>query len=545
MRRISIGLALFALAGRLSAQTTDAITAADLKSRLFLLAHDSMAGRATGSEGGFKAAEYIAREFTRLGLAPAGDNGGYFQVIPFFRVRPDPEATLVVDGKPLTLGAEVLPLVSAEQTPSITNSSVVVGGSISDSSTWIPAKDAEGKLVLLRMPGALSRTFNAMLGRVRRSPHFAQARLIAVVALERLGPDYRAALLDGRVTTDTARRGGGPMTALVSEPAADRLLGRSFADAAPGTAGRTVGGDLRLGVYPMKYPVRNVVAIRRGTDPARQNTYVAVTAHSDHVGFDHTPVDHDSLRAFDRVVRPMGADSPQREPTAAEAKEIRRILDSLRAIRPPRPDSIRNGADDDGSGTVGLLEIAEWFAKGPATKRSILFVSHAAEEMGLLGSAWYTDHSTVPVDSIVADIDMDMIGRGDASDLPGGGPAYLELVGSRRLSTEYGDILDRVNATEPVPFKFNLAYDAPGHPLQYYCRADHYSYARYGIPSVSLSRGEHLDYHQVTDEAQYIDYDAALAVTRFVADAARAVADLDHRPKLDRPKGDPKAVCKQ
>jgi Zn-dependent M28 family amino/carboxypeptidase len=165
--------------------------------------------------------------------------------------------------------------------------------------------------------------------------------------------------------------------------------------------------------------------------------------------------------------------------------------------------------------------------------------------MGLLGSAWYTDHSTVPVDSIVADIDMDMIGRGDASDLPGGGPAYLELVGSRRLSTEYGDILDRVNATEPVPFKFNLAYDAPGHPLQYYCRADHYSYARYGIPSVSLSRGEHLDYHQVTDEAQYIDYDAALAVTRFVADAARAVADLDHRPKLDRPKGDPKAVCRQ
>jgi hypothetical protein len=545
MRRISIGWALLAFATRLPAQTTDAMTAADLKTRLFLLAHDSMAGRATGSEGGFKAAEYIAREFTRLGLAPAGDAGGYFQLIPFFRVRPDPTVTLQVDGTPLTLGTDVLPLGSGQRAPSITNAAVVVGGSLADSSTWIPAAAAEGKLVLLRAPGPVSRSFSAMTARARQSAHFAHARLVGVVALDRLGPDFRAALLDGRVTTDTTLKGSGPLPALFSDQAADRLLGRSFVEAAPGTTGRTVAGDLRLGVYPMPYPVRNVVAIKRGTDPALQGTYVAVTAHSDHVGFDHAPVDHDSLRAFDRVVRPMGADSPQRDPTPAEAKQIRHLLDSLRAIRPPRPDSIRNGADDDGSGTVGMLEIAEWFAKGPPTKRSILFVSHAAEEMGLLGSAWYTDHPTVPVDSIVADIDMDMIGRGDASDLPGGGPAYLELVGSRRLSNEFGDVLDRVNAGEPVPFKFNLQYDAPGHPLQYYCRADHYSYARYGIPAVSLSRGEHLDYHQVTDEPQYIDYDAALAVTRFVADAARAVADLDHRPKLDRPKGDPKAVCKQ
>ena len=228
-----------------------------------------------------------------------------------------------------------------------------------------------------------------------------------------------------------------------------------------------------------------------------------------------------------------------------ERGKIRAILDSLRAIRPPRLDSIRNGADDDGTGTVGLLEIAEQLSSKPGLKRSVLFVSHAAEEEGLLGSAWFTDHPTVPIDSIVSETDMDMIGRGGRDDLPEAGPGYLEMIGMRRLSTEYGDIIDRVNARQKDPFAFNLTFDQPGHPLQYYCRADHYNYARYGVPAVSISRGEHLDYHQVTDEAQYIDYDALERVTRFVADIATEIGNLDHRPKLDKPKGDPKARCRQ
>jgi len=106
-------------------------------------------------------------------------------------------------------------------------------------------------------------------------------------------------------------------------------------------------------------------------------------------------------------------------------------------------------------------------------------------------------------------------------------------------------MLEAANAKQPVPFVFDYTYDAPGHPLEYYCRADHYSYARYGIPSVSLSRGEHLDYHQITDEAQYIDYDDLARVAVMVWDAALRVANLDHRPKLDHPKGDPHAPCVQ
>ena len=294
-------------------------------------------------------------------------------------------------------------------------------------------------------------------------------------------------------------------------------------------------------------PARNVVGIVPGSDPKLRGEYVAITAHNDHIGFNHYPVDHDSLRAFNAVVRPLGADSPPRPATPAEAALIARMLDSLRKLHAPRLDSINNGADDDGSGTVALIEIARALMRsGVHPKRSILLVSHTAEEEGLIGSSWYTDHATVPIDSIVAEFDVDMIGRGAATDIRAGGPTYLEVVGLRRLSREFGDWVEAANARQPVPFVFDFEYDAPGHPDQYYCRADHYSYARYGIPSVSLSRGEHRDYHQVTDESQYIDYPDYARLTQMVLDAAVFVANADHRPRLDLPKpADPHVPCRQ
>jgi hypothetical protein len=292
---------------------------------------------------------------------------------------------------------------------------------------------------------------------------------------------------------------------------------------------------------------RNVIAVVPGSDPALRGEYVSITAHNDHLGFNHRPVDHDSLRAFNAVIRPLGADSRPHAPSAEETARIRGILDSLRRVHTPRLDSIYNGADDDGSGTVALIELAEAFMKGNARpKRSILFVSHTGEEIGLRGSAWYTDHATVPIDSIVAEIDVDMIGRGAATDIKAGGPTYLEVVGSRRLSKEFGDWFEAVNSKEAMPFVFDYEYDVPGHPEQYYCRADHYSYARYGIPSISLSRGSHRDYHQLTDEAQYIDYPDYARLTQMVFDGAMFVANADHRPRLDAPKPvDPHVPCKQ
>ena len=150
-------------------------------------------------------------------------------------------------------------------------------------------------------------------------------------------------------------------------------------------------------------PGRNVIAILPGTDPKLKGEYVAIGAHNDHVGFNHAPVDHDSLRAFNTVVRPKGADEPSRPATAEEQAKIRVILDSLRKVNKPRLDSIYNGADDDGTGSVSVLEIAEAFSKAATKpKRSLIFVWHAGEEKGLWGSQYFTDHPTVPRDSIGA-----------------------------------------------------------------------------------------------------------------------------------------------
>jgi hypothetical protein len=131
------------------------------------------------------------------------------------------------------------------------------------------------------------------------------------------------------------------------------------------------------------------------------------------------------------------------------------------------------------------------------------------------------------------------VGRGDARDIPVGGPDYLQLVGSRRLSTELGDLVESVNKSEPRSFKFDYQFDAPGHPENIYCRSDHYSYARYGIPIVFFTTGLHGDYHQVTDEPEYIDYPHMARIGKLVYDTALKVANLDHRPVVDN------AACRQ
>jgi Zn-dependent M28 family amino/carboxypeptidase len=221
-------------------------------------------------------------------------------------------------------------------------------------------------------------------------------------------------------------------------------------------------------------------------------------------------------------------------------------VDSLHRIRPARRDSIANGADDDGSGTVTVLEIAEALAAMPEKpKRSVIFVWHTAEEKGLLGSRWFTEHPTVPREQIVAQLNMDMVGRGSAADITGGGPDYLQLVGSRRVSTELGDIVEAVNSASSRPFKFDYQFDANGHPERIYCRSDHYNYARYGIPITFFTTGLHPDYHQVTDEPQYIDYEHMTRIAGLVRDIAVRVANLDHRPKVDKPLADPTAACIQ
>ncbi len=294
---------------------------------------------------------------------------------------------------------------------------------------------------------------------------------------------------------------------------------------------------------------RNVIAILRGSDPVLRDEYVAIGAHNDHIGTRPTAVDHDSLKAFNSELTRLGAPVWDRNARARRdslRSMIRVNMDSLRSLRPARRDSISNGADDDGSGTVAVLEIAEALANMPVKpKRSILFVWHTGEEKGLLGSRWFAENPTVPRDKIVAQLNMDMVGRGSALDIAGGGPDYLQLVGSRRASTELGDLVEQINSASARPFKFDYQYDANGHPERIYCRSDHYNYARYGIPITFFTTGLHPDYHQVTDEPQYIDYEHMARVAGFVKDVTASVANLDHRLKVDKAAGDPAAPCVQ
>lgn len=526
--------------------TEAAITAADLQKRMELIAHDSLMGRLSGTEGAYKASAYVAAEFARLGLEPAGDNGTWFQELPMFMVGVDPSSQLTVAGTTLRPGRDFYPNQAGGPARTLQNVEVIYGGRGNDSTTWISAADAAGKFVVLDYPAGGCCQFMTL-------PRWRGAAVIAGIGLEYLAPEGPARLLNGRPVMDTARNPNANASLILTRRAAVTLLGADPATLSSGARGPRVNG--RYDVYRRRvpFPARNVVGIIRGTDPALRNTYLSLSAHHDHVGWDSAPVDHDSLRAYLEVVRPMGADSRFRQPTADEAARIATILAGLRRNNRPRMDSIRNGADDDGSGTVAILEIAEALAQpGARPKRSILFVSHTAEEDGLLGSRWFTNHPTVPLDSIIGEIDQDMIGRGKPTDFPRGGGTiaadaqYIEIIGAKRMSKEFGDTLEAVNARQPSPFKFDYTYDQPGHPLQYYCRADHYSYGRFGIPAMAISRGEHLDYHQVTDEAQYISYPDLMRVSRMVHDAAKAIGNMPRRPALSAPKPtDPNGACRQ
>jgi Predicted aminopeptidases len=321
------------------------------------------------------------------------------------------------------------------------------------------------------------------------------------------------------------------------------LFGKPLDQLEPGDTGPAIQGDVTFEGNDLG--ASNVVAVLEGSDPALRGQYVALGAHNDAIGM-VPPVDHDSLRAYNTVMRPRGANDPPGEPNAEQAARIQSMVDSMRKLRPTRLDSIVNGADDDGSGSMALLEIAEAIVRsGTRPKRSILFVWHTGEESGLQGSRWFSDNPTVPRDSIVAQINSDMIGRGGPDNEARRDPGYLQVIGSRRLSTELGDLAEAVNKDGGFNLAFDYGYDADGHPDNFYCRSDHYMYARYGIPIAFFSTGGHRDYHQVTDEMEYLDFDKYARVTSFVRAVVERVANLDHRLVVDKPKPDPNAPCVQ
>jgi hypothetical protein len=349
-----------------------------------------------------------------------------------------------------------------------------------------------------------------------------------------------------------------PAYLYITTQVASELLGTDVGGARPGASGKSFRGDPRFVATPARYPTRNVVAVLRGSDPALRSEYVAIGAHSDHVGTADSALPHDSVFVVNRLFRRQGAETAAPTLSDIDVERVNSELAQIRATTKGKsafPDSIFNGADDDGSGSVALLELAEYFAgQRVRPKRSLLFVWHAGEEAGLQGSTLFTNAPTVVREKIVAQLNMDMIGRGGAGDVTGvtregapihGGPGYLQLVGSRRLSTELGDLVETLNQRPEHQLRLDYSIDADGHPQNIYCRSDHYAYARFGIPIVFFTTGGHSEYHQLTDEPQYIDYHHLARVAGLVRDVTREVANLDHRVVVDKPKPDPDGPCRQ
>jgi len=529
--------------------TTGAITTGDLMTRLYIIADDSMKGRQAGSEGHQMTTAYVASELKRMGLDPAGDSGTYFQNVPLVRRHFEESASLAAGSTALRPDSDFVPIVARGTPRSIDGAQVIYGGVFTDSSTWITADQARGKLVVFSPklpPGTPPRFYTINIRPISR---FAGAAGVAIPTLDLAPPEYLARVHKPGLAlsqSSTGPESASPLHLLISQSAARTLLGASIDSIAPSTLGQTIHGTVKLVEEPR--PTRNVIAVLPGSDAKLRGEYVAIGAHSDHIGTRDVALDHDSVRAANEEAWEMrGKSLDNAEPSPQQLALIHVNVDSLRKKHAPRMDSVFNGADDDGSGTVSVLEIAQKFAsEHPRPRRSLLFVWHTGEELGLIGSRWFTDHPTVARDSIVAQLNIDMIGRGDSADYLGGGPNAVALVGSRRLSTELGDLAESVNQkTQHPALRFDYSMDVAGHPENIYCRSDHYMYARYGIPIIFFTTGLHQDYHQLTDEPEYIDYAHMARVASYIHDLALTVADLDHRVVVDKAKPDPMGVCRQ
>ena len=578
--------------------TVPEITANDLRTRLYQFADDSMMGRNTGELGGYKGTAYIASEFKRLGLKPAGDNGSYFQNLDYGTSAFDSTSVkFSVAGTTLVAKRDFMPTApaaanSASARANLQNVATVFGGRMGDTAVALDPAVFRGKVaVFLPAPPA------NIGGGGGRGGNRGGGGPPPVCSADQGWPNQRGAAyaLDVAAATaaaNAARNGGAPPaggqrgggrggrgggadrlanagivgvlmtaeaispnaafgptgrgglgmfpvigasavpTATITADVAMRIFGKPVAALSVGAVGQPVSASWTYVSTMSPTPARNVIAILPGSDPARATEYVLVGAHNDHNGVNATAVDHDSLRAYNTIMRPQGAnDGNTCRPNERQQFLIDSLITRARSIRPPRRDSIMNGADDDGSGTVVLLEIAEKFAREhPA--RSIIFISHVGEEKGLLGSAWFTSHPTVPLDSIVAAHNMDMLGKGRVTDVAMGGPASVQTLGSRRLSYAFGDIIDSVNAIAKEPMSIDKTWDIPANPLNRFCRSDQVNYVNHNVPVTYFSLGYARDYHQPTDEPQYIDYDHAARLGRFIHDVMMAIANRADRPKI-------------
>jgi hypothetical protein len=248
---------------------------------------------------------------------------------------------------------------------------------------------------------------------------------------------------------------------------------------------------------------KNVVGMVEGTDPKLKDTYVLFGSHLDHSGYRQTPPAAGRGGAGARGAGAAGGGAAPSGP----------------------PDIILNGADDDGSGSVALMGMAKAFAQGPKPKRSVIFVWHAGEEAGLLGSRYMADFPVVPLDKVQAQFNIDMIGRNRNDDPSMSNTVFM--IGADRISTDLHNLVVDTNATLAKPLTLDYEYNDPSDPNSFYTRSDHYSYAAKGIPIAFFFTGTHPDYHQPGDHPDKILYPKLTAIAQLVYQAGFNVANSE------------------
>lgn len=500
---------------------TDGITAEQMRKYLTFISSDELEGRDTPSRGLDIAARYIADHLERWGIKPAGDNGTYFQKFAIKRSRVDAAGTrLELNGQNFVYGDDFLASFTAAQ---------VSGNVVYAGTGWvIKAKgvdayvgiDVKDKIIVVTGGFPKGATGADLIGGKNGVDWFSpSAYALANGARAVISFPSFSGIANWQGTHWTqAEKGGvsyGPdaAKAVPAITASPRLLNVLFQGekASASTIFNKAAADDPIAAFELKPEKRvdlnvalkyeptgsqNVVGILEGSDPVLKNEYVAVGAHYDHVGSN---------------------------PYA------------------PGEDKIWNGADDDGSGTVAVMSIAEAFSKGPRPKRSMLFIWHAGEEHGLWGSEYFANHPTVPITSIVTELNIDMIGRfqnpGDENhpqnkELPK--PGEIFLIGSRMMSTELGDVSEATNKGF-LNLSFNYKYDDPKDPEQYFYRSDHFNYARKGVPIIFYMDGNHADYHQPTDTIDKINFVEMEKVTRTIFATGWELANRAARPRVDKP----------
>jgi hypothetical protein len=502
---------------------TDGVTAQRLREYLTFIASDELEGRDTPSRGLDIAAMYIAEHLANWGIKPAGDNGTYFQKVPLKAAKVIANETRIdIGGQSYEYGKDFL---TSLNDANIANAPMVFAGY----GWWIKAKnidpyaglDVKDKVVIVvnALPkGVTNADLSGKLGEDWMSPpYYAQTHgAKAVITF----PSFNGLANWESSRYNQAEKGGvifGSQASPIKIPsinATPRMLSAIFfgeklsagnlfnkanvqdpIDGFDLKPEKRVNGSVR--VRTTDTHTQNVVGILEGSDPVLKNEYVAIGAHYDHVGMN---------------------------PFSFAA------------------DKIWNGADDDGSGTVSVLNIAQAFATGAARpKRSILFIWHAGEEKGLWGSEYFTDHPTVPITSVITELNIDMIGRfqnpGDENhpvnkELPK--PNEIFTIGNTMMSTDLGRIADEVNNSF-LKINYNPRYADPNDENRYFYRSDHFNYARKGVPIIFFMDGTHADYHQPSDSIEKINFEEMAKVAKTIMATGWTLANRATRPVVDKP----------